>query len=336
MSTVRGRMNAIGRRLATCLALFAFLVPAVASAATPPYVQLIAAPLAAGTCDPSGPIPSIAARVDLGPTGTYRYSPAFFVPYYFDDEGEFNLVWNQDVTLFVSGYLRVEGVDAAVPLPLAPLATWFEGFGRLPEQTELALRVATYDASGRAVAASRISWNCTTGAIKSVEHRGNALGPAVARLVEYYHAALDHYFVTADAAEIGALDGGTHAGWQRTGQTMGAYLGSAPGFNAVCRFYMPPSFGDSHFYSASPAECSDVRVRFPGFVYESPDVFAVALPDAGGTCPASTVAVYRLWNGRVDSNHRYTADPAIRDAMRAKGYVPEGYGPAAVAFCALP
>ena len=44
-----------------------------------------------------GPTPAFAANIDLGHAGTYRYSPAFVVPYYFDDEGEFNLVWNQDV-----------------------------------------------------------------------------------------------------------------------------------------------------------------------------------------------------------------------------------------------
>ncbi len=43
--------------------------------------------------------------------------------------------------------------------------------------------------------------------------------------------------------------------------------------------------------------------------------------------------VYRLWNRRADSNHRYTASLAIRNEMAARGYVAEGYGPAAVAMC---
>jgi hypothetical protein len=44
--------------------------------------------------------------------------------------------------------------------------------------------------------------------------------------------------------------------------------------------------------------------------------------------------VYRLWNGRSDSNHRYTTDPLTRVTMIARGYVAEGYGLYGVAFCA--
>jgi hypothetical protein len=164
--------------------------------------------------------------------------------------------------------------------------------------------------------------------------------PVAVRLiaVEFHHAALDHYFVSAIAPEIAALDAGTTIrGWVRTGATFTVWSASAgaPGASPVCRFYIPPAIGDSHFYSASPAECEDVRVRFPQFTYESPEVMAAALPDlATGVCPAATQPVYRLWNMRVDSNHRYATSLDIRNAMIAKGYVPEGYGPAGVAFCA--
>jgi hypothetical protein len=59
------------------------------------------------------------------------------------------------------------------------------------------------------------------------------------------------------------------------------------------------------------------------------------LPDfVAGSCPAATRPVYRLWNGRIDSNHRYTADAGERDRMLAQGFVREGYGPDAVAMCA--
>jgi len=50
----------------------------------------------------------------------------------------------------------------------------------------------------------------------------------------------------------------------------------------------------------------------------------------------STAPVYRLWNRRADTNHRYTIDPAIRAAMLAQGWIAEGYGPNAVAMCAPP
>jgi hypothetical protein len=44
--------------------------------------------------------------------------------------------------------------------------------------------------------------------------------------------------------------------------------------------------------------------------------------------------VYRLWNARFDSNHRYTTDGGERDRLLSRGYVGEGYGPDAVAMCA--
>ena len=153
--------------------------------------------------------------------------------------------------------------------------------------------------------------------------------------IEYYDAGLDHYVVTSLAAEIHALDGHAQQGWQRTGERFGAYADARPGFDPVCRFYIPPALGDSHFLSASAAECADVRGRFPAFVEESPTRLAVALPDvASGACPTGTTPVYRIWNARADSNHRYVTDPALRDAMIARGGIPEGYGPAGVAFCA--
>jgi hypothetical protein len=80
-----------------------------------------------------------------------------------------------------------------------------------------------------------------------------------------------------------------------------------------------------------------VRARFPGFVLESTEVFAAALPDPGsGACAPGLVPVFRVWNARADANHRYATSAAVRDAMVARGGVREGYGAAGVAFCALP
>ena len=159
--------------------------------------------------------------------------------------------------------------------------------------------------------------------------------PVKAEVVEYYNAALDHYFVSALPADIAALDSGALKGWARTGLAFNAYAGAADGTSPVCRFYLPPANGDSHFYSASPAECAAVAARFPSFVYESTDVMHIALPDlATGECPAGLARVYRLWNNRADSNHRYTTDAGVKAAMLAKGYVAEGYGPDATIMCA--
>jgi hypothetical protein len=110
----------------------------------------------------------------------------------------------------------------------------------------------------------------------------------------------------------------------------------------VCRFYIPPADGDSHWYSAARDECDVVRRQFPSFEREHDAAFYVALPDpVTGSCRSKSdpgwhlAAIYRLWNGRRDSNHRYTSDPAIRDEMRRRGYVSEGYGPdGGVAMCA--
>lgn len=51
--------------------------------------------------------------------------------------------------------------------------------------------------------------------------------------------------------------------------------------------------------------------------------------------PGGTVPVYRLWNQRDDSNHRYATSAAIKDEMLAAGYVSEGYGPDGVVMCAV-
>ncbi len=156
------------------------------------------------------------------------------------------------------------------------------------------------------------------------------------RVVEFYNATLDHFFISSLAPDIAALDAGTQKGWRRTGLGFDADDRPAPGTSPVCRFYLPPAAGDSHFYSASAVECAAVRARFPTFAYESPEVFDIALPDVNtGAYPPGTAPVYRLWNQRADTNHRYTTDPAVKAQMVALGYVPEDYGPDAAIMCAL-
>jgi BNR repeat-like domain len=163
-------------------------------------------------------------------------------------------------------------------------------------------------------------------------------------VIEFYHAGFDHYFLTAEPAEIDALDSGSTKGWSRTGRGFAVkFIGGRPGPNPlqfVCRFYIPPQHGDSHFLSASLTECNDVLGRigtdpnYSGYIYETPYAFLIALPDpVTGACPGGTVPVYRLWNQRADSNHRYTADPGIRTSMLAKGYIAEGYGADATSMC---
>jgi hypothetical protein len=174
--------------------------------------------------------------------------------------------------------------------------------------------------------------------------RSAALPAGAITVVEFYNQALDHYFVSPLAPDIDALDSGKFDGWSRTGLTFNAYPTPAAGgarVNPVCRFFIPPQHGNSHFFSASPAECAVVVAKigtdpnFSGYILETPSAFYIALPDtASGACPAGTVPVYRLWNQRFDSNHRFTIDAAVKAQMVARGYFAEGYGPDAVSMCA--
>src|SRR4029077_5771744 len=86
--------------------------------------------------------------------------------------------------------------------------------------------------------------------------------PAHAKIIdviEYYNASLNHYFMTSLPAEIAALDAGTIKGWKRTGMEFRANEKPVNGTTAVCRYYIPAEKGDSHFFSASKAECAKVR-----------------------------------------------------------------------------
>jgi hypothetical protein len=163
--------------------------------------------------------------------------------------------------------------------------------------------------------------------------------------VEYYNPSLDHYFMSALQPDIDALDTQRISGWRRTGFSFKVFPSQAsggPAVSPVCRFYIPPEHGNSHFFSPSPAECATVLQKtatdpnFSGYLYETADAFYIALPDtATGACPTGTIPVYRLWNQRADSNHRYTTDLAIKAQMIASGSVAEGYGPDPVDMCAV-
>jgi hypothetical protein len=160
---------------------------------------------------------------------------------------------------------------------------------------------------------------------------------------EYYNQALDHYFMSASQPDIDALDSGRISGWERTGESLPVWItsfnclfgfASPPNLVPVCRLYIPPADGNSHFFSASADECSAAQTLHPQLVLETSKAFYASLPDPQtGACLYDQIPVYRVWNGRADSNHRYTVSLAIRDQMLSRGYVKEGYGPEAVAMC---
>ncbi len=166
--------------------------------------------------------------------------------------------------------------------------------------------------------------------------------PALAvTAVEYYNFGLDHYFISNLQPDIDALDSGRFSGWARTSGAFYVFPQSGAFLNPVCRFYIPPEHGNSHFFSASPNECAAISARigfdpnYSGYILETSAAFYIELPNtATGACPSGTTPVYRLWNNRFDSNHRYTTDPSIKSQMISRGYIAEGYGPNAVAMCA--
>jgi hypothetical protein len=175
-------------------------------------------------------------------------------------------------------------------------------------------------------------------------------------VVEYYEPGLDEYFMTADANEISGLDAGVHPGWVRTGLRFLAYSDPSlapPGVSPVCRFYILPQYGTSHFYSADPVECAQTQVKFAGkWAFETGTAFYIALPDTGtGACPVNTHAVYRFLNNANQLHHRYTAEQDLRNCLYygvnpgvsepdyctgAQGaWIQEGYGtpPEATVMC---
>jgi len=167
--------------------------------------------------------------------------------------------------------------------------------------------------------------------------------------VEYYNAGHDQYFVTTSQDEMAVLDAGAIGGWVRTGSAPG-FLAFADkvrvrgmeaadaGASPVCRFFIPPA---SHFLSVSADECAAVAAAHPEFTLESTAAFYAWVPRDDGTCPQLYTKiggfefqpVYRLWNGRPDTNHRFTANKAERDAMVDEGWVSEGAGDDGVAMC---
>jgi hypothetical protein len=151
---------------------------------------------------------------------------------------------------------------------------------------------------------------------------------AATTAVEYFHHGFGHYFLSASAPEIAALDADRASGWARTGESFAVMDVGATGAANVCRFWTAQAYApvSSHFYTPLAAECATVAAR-PEWIYEG-SAFALVLPDAAGACPAATVPLYRLYNNGASGapNHRYTTRAALRAQMLAQGWTPEGAG----------
>jgi hypothetical protein len=173
--------------------------------------------------------------------------------------------------------------------------------------------------------------------LQAANARANAPAGASAtreRAIEYYHAGLDHYFVTTIPVEIARLDDGSIAGWARTGESFAVLPADGSAGAPVCRFFSaafaPKS---SHFYTPFQRECDLVKAN-ADWQYEA-TVFAVELPDAAGNCAPAWAPLYRLYNDGIGGapNHRYTTALDVRAAMVARGWIPEGMGPFGVIAC---
>jgi len=208
-------------------------------------------------------------------------------------------VWQVDDKLVnVTAATRIEAKDA-------PLAVG------------VAVEVSGFAQSDGMIDAAEIETRMTIG----------VMAAQAARAVEFFNAALGHFFMTANPAEIAILDAGS--AWQRTGQSFNVGAGTS----AVCRFYgMPPKGPDSHFFTADPAECQIAMTKLAAWTFEG-HVFSTT-PAVNGQCPAGMVAVHRFYNNPATVsavNHRFTVTQQAFDQTRAMGWVHEG-----VVMCAQP
>ena len=191
------------------------------------------------------------------------------------------------------------------------------------------------------------SFSTAGSTIKGLDAAREAVGGAFSRtadafltiaptlVVEYYVPSLKKYFITGRESEKATL-AQFPAIYTLTGMNFVAGPGAAPpaGNVPICRYYFSPPLANTHFYGG-PADCALVASAFAGNTAaknEGVD-FAIATPDAAGTCPASApMKIYRSFNNRSaqnDGNHRYTVSTARYDQMAAAGYSRDG-----VVFCA--
>jgi photosystem II stability/assembly factor-like uncharacterized protein len=148
--------------------------------------------------------------------------------------------------------------------------------------------------------------------------------------VEYRYG--DRYWITGSAAEAISQD---HRGNEatRTGRSFGLWnaAGAPAGAKAICRFQGDRGHGqESRFIAIEGFECDVVKAG-RAFVLEGQGEYFAVSPTAQGDCPAALLPVRRFNNLQSNVNHRYVADAATADEMRAAGWYDEG-----VRMCARP
>jgi len=280
----------------------------------------------------------------LGPSGTRpatpngtAWPPAGYVPYQNLPAQSNRWSISYPGADFTNARVAMSGPGGAIPVTFEAIAN---GFGDntlvfLPSGVSYAKPAAdtTYTITVSAIAGAGVPATLQYSTIV-IDPDAAVQTPASVDVIEYYNAALDHYFITWVAAEIANLDAGrTPTRWTRTGYTFKAYSSVQAGTSPVCRFYLPPAFGDSHFFGRGTAECDATGAMHPEFVLEQSNFMYMILPSAG-TCPTGTQPIYRVFSNRPDANHRYMTDRSVRDQMTARGWLAEGDGPDMVLMCA--
>jgi fermentation-respiration switch protein FrsA (DUF1100 family) len=157
-------------------------------------------------------------------------------------------------------------------------------------------------------------------------------------VTELYDSRLNHFYVTADPAEIQSiLAGNAGGGWSLTGQGFKAWTSFPP--NAfmtavpVCRFELAPRGRPwSTFYTSSASDCTSLKAG-RGWMFTGTPWYIQPV-DAQLACPFGYIGVNRAYNrgeGRNDPNHRFsTSDSTMHDMERA-GWVYE-----ATVMCSRP
>jgi hypothetical protein len=173
-------------------------------------------------------------------------------------------------------------------------------------------------------------------------HGAMAYQGARASVEEFYHAGLDHYFLSADPLEQASLHAHPELGWHPTGEAFHAIAAVPWGPSAVfatprdvCRFYGSVQPGpNSHFYTGVPSECASLKAlqasapaTQPRWNYEGNAFYALG-GTAGGNCPSTEQMVTRWFNGGSpasggEPNHRYAASASAAAEVKARGWILE-------------
>jgi predicted dienelactone hydrolase len=150
--------------------------------------------------------------------------------------------------------------------------------------------------------------------------------------IEYYNASLQHYFMTAEPAEVAELDAGVVVpGWTRTGFNFKSWTTTSGVGLPACRFFGTPGVGpNTHFFSIDSAECDKLHAD-PQWMFEG-----IAFDEQAPTeqdCPIGLVPVTRLYNNGMGGqpNHRFLTSHSEIHATVFAGWLVEG-----VVFCAPP